>query len=146
MKRECGVCGNMVTVRKDGNLRSHKNKGEVCPGAQVIRVAGESIEEKAARYLTEGRVEITSVTSRRVHALVRGSQPDPYEVWFTGVAWVCSCEAQTWRCSHVVAVQLVVSSRFENQATEPVEERSDPELDGLLGERFVQRQKEDASA
>ena len=144
-KRECPSCGNMVTVRKDGKLRAHKNKGVVCEGgALVVRRTGESIEAKAARYLAEGRVTILSVSADYIEATVQGSAEEAYEVKFTGHAWVCSCEAQTWRCSHVVAVQMVVGPRFQQlPPSEESQSKLDEEITDLLGGRIVQHRKED---
>jgi uncharacterized Zn finger protein len=143
-RRECSSCHCMVAVRKDGTLRSHKNRGVVCDGGAPSpgRKAGETIEAKASRYLAEGRVQILSVHGDQVVAHVRGSQPDPYEVRYNGTVWTCSCEAQTWRCSHVVAVQQVVGSRYQQH--EVSDDDPGSELDELLGDRFVQRSvKED---
>jgi uncharacterized Zn finger protein len=132
----------MVPVRKDGSLRAHKNKGVVCPGGgdATTRVSGETIEAKAARYLREGRVQVVSIHEGRILVLVRGSKPDPYTVRFTNGVWVCSCEAQVWRCSHVAAVQLVVSPNYRQRELEPPAVGSvTEELDGLLGGRLLQR-------
>ena len=138
-KRECPECGNMVPVRKDGNLRIHKNHGELCSGGgaagETPRRSGESIEDKALRYIREGRVSIVGVfPSGNIRAFVRGSEM--YEVKCANGAWSCPCPAQTWRCSHVVAVRLVTDP---DDAAKDDQKATDPELDELLGDRFAQR-------
>jgi hypothetical protein len=133
----------MVPVRKDGNLRVHKNRGEICSGGPPgpDRPTGEKIESKALRYIKEGRVRIIRVMGRTdVYALVQGSDPqNPYEVRFNGQAWWCNCDAHVWRCSHVVAVQLVTGRVEWEQKEESVH---DPEIDQVLGPRWVQRVRE----
>jgi uncharacterized Zn finger protein len=67
----------------------------------------ESITEKAARYLAEGRVTVTLCTPRRIEAVVRGSTGVYRLSWLAGERWpTCDCPAYG-RCCHSVALQLV---------------------------------------
>jgi hypothetical protein len=67
----------------------------------------ESADTKAKRYLVEGRVIITRVSDRVVHAKVRGDGR-LYDVTFTGY-WSCPCEVRTDRCAHLRAVRMVTA-------------------------------------
>lgn len=73
----------------------------------------ESIDEKGARYLAEGRVSIFE--ARRDPAghlmdatlLVRGSGEEPYRVTCDGWGWLCTCPAYVTRCAHIAAAQQI---------------------------------------
>lgn len=67
----------------------------------------ESADAKARRYLTEGRVIITRISERVVHAKVRGDGR-VYDVTWVGY-WSCSCPVTTDRCAHLRAVRLVTA-------------------------------------
>jgi len=67
------------------------------------------VEQKANRYLTEGRVLAVCLTPQGGEFLVNGSAPEPYKVHFLG-EWTCSCRAQV-RCAHIVACQKI--TRFD---------------------------------
>jgi hypothetical protein len=68
----------------------------------------EPLEVKARRYLGEGRLTVHRVDADGpvVEASVRGSGA-VYAVGHDESGWFCSCPATT-RCSHVLALQLVV--------------------------------------
>jgi hypothetical protein len=72
-------------------------------------VSRETIEQKAGRYLLDGRLEVTYVRESplRVSARCRGSDGHVYSVGRDGSGWFCSCPARVARCAHVVALQLV---------------------------------------
>ena len=72
-------------------------------------MASDSIQRKADRYLTEGRVLAVYLTLTGGDFLVNGSAPEPYKVHFLG-EWTCSCPAQIV-CAHIVACQKI--TRFE---------------------------------
>lgn len=65
----------------------------------------ESLEEKAARYLAEGRVKVRVVDAGNVEAKVRGNAT--YATACEGKRWTCDCPAWQRKCCHVIAVQLV---------------------------------------
>lgn len=65
----------------------------------------ENVEQKARRYLTEGRVVIEAVDRKRIVATVRGSGA-MHTVTYEPGGWSCDCPA-TGRCSHLLAVGLV---------------------------------------
>jgi uncharacterized Zn finger protein len=76
----------------------------------------ESVEQKAARYLAEGRVLLERVDEAGVRALVAGDSATHEVVATWGMytsptfgedGWSCSCPASISRCSHVVACELV---------------------------------------
>lgn len=66
----------------------------------------ESADEKGRRYLTEGRLTLEHVDAGFVHATCRGGGA-VYVLGWNGDAWWCGCAARG-RCSHLVALQLVV--------------------------------------
>ncbi len=69
----------------------------------------EGAQQKARRYLLEGRVAIEHVGPDGVRARVRG-QGHVYTVTYRrGMGWACDCLARMPHCCHVVAGQLVVS-------------------------------------
>ena len=76
----------------------------------LLRIGSrEGPQQKARRYLLEGRVMIRSVGPQGVRAHVRG-QGHLYNVAYeAGGGWSCTCLARTSRCCHVVAVQIVVA-------------------------------------
>ncbi len=65
----------------------------------------ETIDAKARRYLSEGRVLIRHVDRNTVYALVRGSDTY-YRIRGDSFGWDCDCPAQR-TCSHLKAVWLV---------------------------------------
>ena len=66
----------------------------------------EDAATKARRYLSEGRVIVTRVSGRDVHAVVRGDSAELYTVTHRSGSWTCDCPA-LGRCSHAQAVMLV---------------------------------------
>jgi uncharacterized Zn finger protein len=74
-------------------------------GSKASLSIRESKEEKAVRYLAEGRVKVRAVSADGVEADVRGSKA--YKTTREGKRWTCDCPAWQRRCSHVIAVQLV---------------------------------------
>lgn len=67
----------------------------------------ESVDAKAQRYLTEGRVRILHVNDGGAHALVRGAG-HLYTVDARPGTWRCTCPARR-RCAHIAALELVVA-------------------------------------
>lgn len=68
-----------------------------------------STEEKARRYLRDGRVRILEVTVDLVAAEVEGSGDRPYRVvWTLEGGWRCTCPAFVG-CSHRHAVMMVTA-------------------------------------
>jgi len=67
----------------------------------------ENARDKAARYLTSGRVNVLAVGPGHVRATVRGDGflwPVSYS---TAAGWDCRCPARTDQCCHLLAVRLV---------------------------------------
>jgi hypothetical protein len=74
----------------------------------------ETKDEKAVRYLAEGRLTVEKVGEGgrfRIMATCRGSDGD-YQLGYDAEQkrWGCTCEANATfhrRCSHLIALQLV---------------------------------------
>lgn len=69
----------------------------------------ESAVTKASRLLVEARVTVQLVSRRRVFARVRGADRFHSVTWNGDLGWRCSCAAMKPTCSHVCAVQRVVT-------------------------------------
>jgi hypothetical protein len=80
----------------------------------------ETIEAKARRYLTEGRLVVTRVLGDEVTAVCMG-ETGAYDLGHApGCGWWCSCPVRTDRCSHLAALWLVTIRRqVAGQATGP---------------------------
>jgi len=61
---------------------------------------------KARRLLTEGRPDIQEADDKHIKATCRGDSAALYNLGFERGRWWCSCPAV--RCSHLLALQLVV--------------------------------------
>lgn len=76
----------------------------------VLRGA-ENVEQKARRYLTEGRivVEKRDAQTGLVVATCRGSEAT-YHLGYDPRRnqWRCTCRAPQGRCAHLVALRLIV--------------------------------------
>ena len=71
--------------------------------------ARENAATRGRRYLTEGRIVITSVQpGQRVRAAARGDGRIHRLGWHAG-RWWCDCPARTDACSHLIALRLVVA-------------------------------------
>lgn len=69
----------------------------------------EGSQQKARRYLLEGRIMVRSVGPAGVRANARG-QGHVYAVAYeAGGGWTCTCAARTAKCCHIRAIQLVVA-------------------------------------
>lgn len=69
----------------------------------------ESITDKAKRYLSEGYVTVSRVEADQVDATVQGTKVRPYIVSYrTERGWRCSCVAPGARCTHTIAVSMLV--------------------------------------
>lgn len=77
--------------------------------------ARETVQDKAARYLTEGRVLIVRVRLDHVIAIVQGS--DSYDVRHDPSGWSCSCPVRRPECSHIAAVRLVTTATIARTTT-----------------------------
>lgn len=79
-------------------------------------MAAETKEQKALRYIREGRLTVEKVGEGgrfRIMATCRGSEGEEYQLGFDtqGNRWGCSCTAAKQfgrRCSHLIALQFVV--------------------------------------
>jgi hypothetical protein len=131
-KQKCPDCQEEITVRKDGLLRVHYVNGAPCRGG--ASPDPKSIEQKARQYLAQARVKVVRVAPGDCVILVQGSKPEPYTVRLVGDVWLCTCEARTWRCAHVVAGMLIVPDGMAIPAFGP---QPDGELDTLLTEPSV---------
>lgn len=67
----------------------------------------ENAEARGRRLVGEGRLTVEYVGENVVRAICRGSGEVHDVTWSDGGGWRCSCPARG-RCSHVVALQLVV--------------------------------------
>jgi len=110
-KRVCTGCDNEITERQDGQLRVHYlESGLPCPGG--AKPDPKNIDDKARRYLADGKVNVIHAAPGDCEVAVQGSKPEPYRVRLVGATWSCPCEARSWRCAHVVAAGLVIPSDF----------------------------------
>jgi predicted nucleic acid-binding Zn finger protein len=66
----------------------------------------ETIDQKADRYLVEGRVSVSLVNESKGAFYVSGSDDTPYVVNFGG-EWTCNCPARVTQCAHIVACQKI---------------------------------------
>ena len=87
----------------------------------------ESVEEKARRYLAEGRVVVELVSEDEICARCRGGGAI-YKLGLEGGEWFCSCPARG-RCAHLLALQLVTVASAD----------ADPEPEPSLDEERVSR-------
>jgi hypothetical protein len=73
----------------------------------------ESVDQKAGRYLAEGRVAVLHVDRKNGSGIyqVKGSDDDPYEVTYSRGDWTCNCQARVLQCSHIAACKKI--SAFE---------------------------------
>jgi uncharacterized Zn finger protein len=93
----------------------------------------ETREEKAHRYLLEGKVKVIDHSLQRGTAEfeVYGSSEDPYVVRFGGVGlWHCDCPAKVEDCAHMLACKLISPL---THATWPGHKVERSEIDNLLG-------------
>ena len=67
----------------------------------------EPVVDKAARYLTEGRLLVIEVAVDRIAALCRGDT-GLYSLGYAAGDWACDCPARTRGCSHLRALRLVI--------------------------------------
>ncbi|SDP46270.1 hypothetical protein SAMN05660199_03953 [Klenkia soli] len=68
----------------------------------------ESTFAKGRRLLTEGRLNVRSVTAAEIVAVCRGDSAEVYAAgWAPGPGWTCTCPARTTECAHLVALRLV---------------------------------------
>lgn len=93
-----------------------------------------STDEKAARYLTEGRVKVQHLAEGSALLHVMGSEPgEPYFVKFSNLTgWSCDCPARVPECAHVKAGMLVTTLRREAEPEEPVGLAEPVDIDSLL--------------
>jgi hypothetical protein len=71
----------------------------------------ETVDAKAARLLTEGRLVVTRVFGDYVDAVCMGDTGS-YDLGHTpGRGWWCSCPVRTDRCSHLAALWLITIRR-----------------------------------
>jgi uncharacterized Zn finger protein len=68
-------------------------------------VTGESVTDKASRYLTEHRLTVLRVGDERVEAECRGGGA-VYRLGWQDGKWRCDCPAKA-RCAHLAALQAV---------------------------------------
>jgi hypothetical protein len=67
----------------------------------------ESVDQKAGRYLAEGRVAVLHVDPRGLGAFrVKGSDDDPYDVIYND-GWSCNCQARVLECAHILACKKI---------------------------------------
>jgi hypothetical protein len=71
-------------------------------------VSLESVEQKAQRYLTSGRLNVRLATPQRIEAFCRGDSGHCYRLGHENDVWWCSCPARQL-CAHLVALKRVVT-------------------------------------
>lgn len=90
----------------------------------------ESVDQKAGRYLAEGRVAVLRKDFFKGSFSVSGSDEEPYSVLFDG-DWSCNCQARVLECTHIVACKKIAS--FEHIKPQPLSS-SDDDISRLLAE------------
>jgi uncharacterized Zn finger protein len=72
-------------------------------------VTRDSVDAKARRLLTEGRVTILRASPQEFAAQVRGDHAGLYACGYSGGRWYCACphSARTTFCSHQLALMLL---------------------------------------
>jgi uncharacterized Zn finger protein len=96
---------------------------------------GSSSDDKAARYLAEGRVKAQFVSEAAALFHVTGSEPgDPYFVKFSNsVGWRCDCPARVAECAHIKACALITSLEVTEPARPSLSAgQRDADIDALL--------------
>ncbi|HYF65907.1 MAG TPA: SWIM zinc finger family protein [Herpetosiphonaceae bacterium] len=98
----------------------------------IKRLAGQTIAERGRRYYRDGQVVDAVLRGDLLHAQVRGSEYDPYQVSirFAGTrlaSAVCSCPYDGAVCKHMAAALFVLALQ-----PDAVEER--PPLNATLDE------------
>lgn len=73
--------------------------------ATIVR---ENADVKGRRYLTEGRLTVTTRKQHQVLAVCRGDGIIHELGWTPDRGWWCTCPALTAACSHLTALRLVV--------------------------------------
>ena len=73
---------------------------------------------KARRLLTEGRLTIRTIGPDAIVANVRGDSARVHVVVWDPTGWFCPCDA-IGRCSHILAVQLVVLEPLSTKGPGP---------------------------
>ena len=68
----------------------------------------ETLEQKAWRYLAEGRLRVEIVHEDIVGATCRGADDAEYVLGYEAAAWWCSCPPRR-ECAHLVALRQVVA-------------------------------------
>lgn len=71
----------------------------------------ETVATKAARYVCEGRLVVTSVIGDEVRAICRGDGQLYHCGHEPGRGWHCDCPARGDRCAHLAALRLVTIRR-----------------------------------
>lgn len=76
-----------------------------------------AVEQKAARYLAEGRLTVRSRAGQVVEATCVGSAA--YELGHEPeIGWYCGCPAHGL-CAHLIALKLVTTGRRPGDRREP---------------------------
>ncbi len=84
----------------------------------------ESVDEKARRYLGEGRLVVRRVVGDEILATCRGGGA-VYELGFEAGGWWCSCPA-TRRCAHLAALERVTAVTELEVEEEPGPDFTEP--------------------
>lgn len=74
---------------------------------------GETVDEKAWRYLLDGHLTIGLIANGKILASCKGSGGRSYVLGFDQGRWLCSCPA-LGACCHLRALLLVTNSPKEN--------------------------------
>lgn len=75
----------------------------------TVKLSKQTVQEKAAAYLSEGKVKAVIAFE------VEGSAPSPYSVTFSpNVGWLCNCPAYI-ECAHIVACKQITGLQVKKE-------------------------------
>jgi hypothetical protein len=96
----------------------------------------ESVDQKAGRYLAEGRVAVLHVDRAQGRGVfrVKGSDDDPYEVGYSMGDWSCNCQARVLECAHILSCKKI--SAFQS-VRKKIFNSGDDEITRRLAELWV---------
>ena len=94
------------TMTEPSTISPSTESGSKSSARTASRGTRENKQDKALRYLVQGRLRVVRVEGDLVQAECRGDSGRAYELGFFNGRWTCSCPART-DCSHLIALWRV---------------------------------------